>query len=374
MRSKVTYLAFIGCVVWIAGTTTAFGQGFQGGLRGAVRDPGGALIPGVEVSLINEGTNVARNTLSNEVGEFVFSFVAPGTYSLRAALAGFKTFERGGINIGTQQFITIDISLEVGARAEEVKVVADAPLVETSTASTGGALPSLLLEQLPNTGRNPFMMALTVPNVIHTGNTFYVRMQDQTNSSLLSLGGGPIRGNNYLLDGVPITDLRNRAIFIPNVDAISEIKVQVKTYDAEMGRTGGGVFNTTMKSGSNNYHGHVHYQQRPSAWAANNFFSNRDGEAKPEFFYWLWGGSAGGPIKKDKTFFWASNEGYHTGTVWTRVLTVPTLLQRAGDFSQTFDSQGNLVTIYDPLSTKADPNNPGKFIRTPFAGNKIPAS
>src|SRR5262247_107724 len=116
MQSKnVTYcdrFAFIGCfILWLAGTTTAFGQGFQGGLRGAVRDPGGALIPGVEVSLINEGTNVARNTVSNEVGEFVFSFVAPGTYILRAALPGFKTFERAGINIGTQQFITLDISL-----------------------------------------------------------------------------------------------------------------------------------------------------------------------------------------------------------------------------------------------------------------------
>ncbi len=372
MRSKVTYSAFIGCVVWIAGTTTAFGQGFQGGLRGAVRDPGGALIPGVEVSLINEGTNVARNTVSNEVGEFVFSFVAPGTYTLRAALAGFKTFERGGINIGTQQFITIDISLEVGARTEEVKVVADAPLVETSTASTGGALPSLLLEQLPNTGRNPFMMALTIPNVVHTGNPFYVRMQDQTNSSLLSLGGGPIRGNNYLLDGVPITDLRNRAIFVPNIDAVEEIKVQVNTYDAEMGRTGGGVFNTTMKSGTNQFHGHGHIQQRPSQWAANDFFSNREGIARQDFFYWLWGGSFGGPIKKDKTFFWATHEGYHTGTNWTQALTVPTELQRRGDFSQTFDSQGRQVVIYDPLTTRPDPANPGRFIRLPFSGNRIP--
>ncbi len=374
--SEVKYFrsfAFIGCVLlWFAGVTTAFGQGFQGGLRGAVRDAGGALIPGVEVSLINEGTNVARNTVSNEVGEFVFNFVAPGTYRLRASLPGFKTFERAGINIGTQQFITLDINLEVGAITEEIKVVADAPLVETSTASTGGGLPSFLLDQLPNTGRNPFMMALTVPNVIHTGNPFYVRMQDQTNSSLLSLGGGPIRGNNYLLDGVPITDLRNRAIFVPNIDAVAEIKVQVNTYDAEMGRTGGGVFNTTMKSGSNEYHGHAHIQQRPSQWAANDFFSNRAGIPKQNFFYWLWGGSVGGPIKKDKTFFWATHEGYHTGTSWTQSLTVPTELQKKGDFSQTFDAQGRQVVIYDPLTTRPDPANPGRFTRVPFPGNRIP--
>jgi hypothetical protein len=373
---KVTYFrtfASIGCVVlWLAGTTTAFGQGFQGGLRGAVRDPGGALIPGVEVSLINEGTNVARNTVSNEVGEFVFSFVAPGAYRLKASLAGFKTFERAGINIGTQQFITLDISLELGARTEEIRVTADVPLVETSTASTGGALPSILLEELPTVARNPFMLALTVPNVIHTGNPFYVRMQDQTNSSLLSLGGGPIRGNNYLLDGVPETDLRNRAIFVPNIDSVAEIKVQVNTYDAEMGRTGGGVFNTTLKSGGNQFHGHGHIQQRPSQWAANDFFSNRAGVPKQDFFYWLWGGSFGGPIKRDKTFFWATHEGYHTGTNWTRSLTVPTELQKKGDFSQTFDDQGRLVVIYDPLTTRPDPANPGRFIRDPFPGNKIP--
>ena len=123
---------------------------------------------------------------------------------------------------------------------------------------------------------------------------------------------------------------------------------------------------------------------RPSAWAANNFFSNANGEANPEFFYWLWGGSAGGPIKRDKTFFWASNEGYHTGTVWTRVLTVPTLLQRAGDFSQTFDSNGNLVKIYDPLTTcgrlgnppcAIDPKTGSEIItRQQFPDNKIPAA
>ena len=379
------YRCFVFCaLVLLASTTQLQGQSYQGGLRGAVTDPAGAVVPGAEVTLINEQTNVARTTLSNESGEYVFSFVPPGAYKLKVTLAGFKTYEHPGINIGTQQFITLDVRLEVGAVSEQITVSASVPLIETSNANTGGLLSEGTLQDLPNTGRNPFMMALTVPNVLHTGDPFYVRMQDQTNSSLLSLGGGPIRGNNYLIDGVPITDLRNRAIFIPNVDAVSEVKVQVKTYDAEMGRTGGGVFNTTLKSGGNDWHGHVHLQQRPSAWAANNFFSNANGEANPEFFYWLWGGSAGGPIKRDKTFFWASNEGYHTGTVWTRVLTVPTLLQRAGDFSQTFDSNGNLVKIYDPLTTcgrlgnppcAIDPKTGSEIItRQQFPDNKIPAA
>src|SRR5438876_2913596 len=180
--------------------------------------------------------------------------------------------------------------------------------------------------------------------------------------------------NNYLIDGVPITDLRNRAIFIPNIDAVSEIKVQVNTYDAEMGRTAGGVFNTTLKSGGNDWHGHVHLQQRPFAWSVNNFFANASGIPNQEFFYWLWGGSAGGPIKKDKTFFWASHEGYHTGTNWTGILTVPTQLQRQGDFSQTRDSGGRPIVIYNPLTTKPDPNNPGQYIREAFPDNRIPST
>lgn len=353
-------------LILLLGATSAFGQSFQGGVRGVVTDPGGALVPGVEITLINEATNVTRSTVSNETGQYSFTFVAPGTYKLRASLPSFKTYERSGINIGTQQFVTLDISLEVGAITEQVQVVADAPLIETSTASTGGSLPSPVLKELPNTGRNPFMMAVLVPNVLHTGNPFYVRQQDQTNSSLLSLGGGPLRGNNYLLDGVPITDLRNRAIFVPNIDAVGEIKVQVNTYDAEMGRTGGGVFNTTLKSGANDWHGHGLIQQRPDVWAANDFFANRDGIPRQKFFYWLWGGSFGGPIVKDKTFFWASHEGYHTGTTWTETNTVPTAAMKAGDFSQSG------VTIYDPLTTRPDPNNPGRFIRDPFPNNRIP--
>src|SRR5437016_5796994 len=250
IREKLVCVSFL-----IMSTTSGFAQSFQGGIRGAVLDSAGALIPNVEVTLTDDATNVSRSTVSNEVGQYVFSAVAPGTYKLKAALQGFKAFERSGINIGTQQFINIDVTMEVGVVSEAVEVVADAPLLETATASTGASLPNFFLSTLPNTGRNAFITSLIVPTVVHNGNPFYVRQQDQTNSSLLSLGGGPMRGNNYLMDGVPITDLRNRAVFIPNIEAVGEVKVQVNTYDAEMGRTGGGVFNTTMKSGANDWHG-----------------------------------------------------------------------------------------------------------------------
>jgi trimeric autotransporter adhesin len=345
------------------GVMAGFGQSFQGGVRGVVNDSGGAMIPGVEITLTNEETNVSRSAVSNEIGQYVFSAVAPGKYKLRASLPSFKSYERSGLTIGTQQFIVLDVTLEVGAVTDEVSVVADAPLIETATASNAISLPNLYLSTLPNTGRNAFMMAMTVPTVVHNGNPFYVRQQDQTNASLMSLSGGPMRGNNYLMDGVPITDLRNRPVFFPNIESVAEVKVQVNTYDAEMGRTGGGVFNTTMKSGSNDWHGSAYIQQRPQPWAARNAFAAK----KADFQYWLYGGSGGGHIVKDRTFFWASTEGYKTGTPWTLAMSVPTAAMKQGDFSGVAD-------IYDPTTTRPDPANPGRYLRDQFAGNKIPAN
>jgi len=359
------------------GAANGFAQSYQGGVRGAVSDTAGAIIPGVEVALINEGTNVSRETVTNETGQYVFASVSPGTYKLRASLAGFKTYERSGLTIGTQQFVTLDIRLEIGVISDEVSVIADSPLIETSSANTATALPQQILSTLPNTGRNAFMMALTVPTVVHVGDPFYVRQQDQTNATRMSLGGGPIRGNNYLIDGVPVTDLRNRTAFFPNIEAVEEVKVQVNTYDSEMGRTGGGVFNTTMRSGTNQWHFEGHLQNRPWQWKARNFFeTTSDGSPfkRVEFDYWLYGGSAGGPIFKDKTFFWATTEGYKTGTPWTLKMQVPTALEKQGDFSQTRTTTGAPIVIYDPTTTRTDPNNPGRFIRDPFPNNVIPAN
>ena len=141
-----------------------------------------------------------------------------------------------------------------------------------------------------------------------------------------------------------------------NIDAIAEVKVQVNTYDAEMGRTGGGVFNTTMKSGANDWHGEGHIQQRPSAWAAREFFA----AARPDSTYWLYGGSGGGPIQKGKTFFWASTEGYRTGTPNSLRMTLPTREMKQGDFS----AAG--INIYDPLNDPAEPEFQGRLRNRPL--------
>src|SRR4051794_515819 len=263
---------FLGALLLATHAGSVFGQGFQGGLRGSIKDAGG-VIPGVEVTLNNEQTNIKRSVVTNERGEFVFANVDPGTYSVKATLQGYKSIDRAGIRIGTQQFLTLDLLMEVGAITENVTVTGEAPLIDTSNASTGTVLDTTALQTLPSPGRNAFMIGTTVPTVIPSGDTQFNRQQDQTNASLLSLGGGTRRGNNYTLDGVPITDMRNRAVANPSIEALEDMKVQVHTYDAEMGATGGGVFNVTLKTGTNTLRGTGFYQTRPLSLLTNNYFS-----------------------------------------------------------------------------------------------------
>ena len=362
MRVMVRVLACLLMVCAAAGYGWA--QGFQGGIRGAVKDSGG-VIPGVDVVLTNENTGVSRSATTNERGEYNFPNLAPGSYTLKATLQGYKTYEQRGLRVGTQQFITMDVALEVGELQETITVTGAAPLIETSNASTGEVLDRQQLEALPSPGRAAFLIGVTVPTVIATGDAQFNRQQDQTNASLVSLGGGARRANNYILDGVPISDLRNRAVANPTIEGIEEVKVQVHTFDAEMGRTGGGVFNTTAKSGTNIFRGSGFFQTRPVWGQENNWFSERAGVPKPtDLFYRLYGGALGGPIVRNRTFFHFATEGYRSVTTRNGALRFPTDLERRGDFSQTFDRNGNLVIVHNPF----DPN------RAPFPGNVIPGN
>lgn len=348
-------------LVGLAIATGVLAQSYKGGIRGAVRDVRG-IIPGAEVLLINEATNAKRTTSTNGDGEYAFSDVAPGTYTLKTSINGYKTFESRGLHVGTQQSITLDLTLEAGDIRESVTVSDQNPLIETATASVGESLDKATLERLPTAGRNPFFLSVTTAAVVPTGDPYFVRQQDQFNSAQLSLGGGPRRANNYTMDGVPITDLTNRAIFIPSIEALDDVKVQVRTYDAEVGRTGGGVFNATARSGANDWHGSLLLQTRPQWGQSKLFFARND--PKPNTYFYLYGGSVGGPVVRDKTFFWISAEGYRTKRPFNTVLTLPTERERSGDFSQ------STFTVYDPRTTRPNPNGSG-FIRDTFPGNII---
>jgi len=348
---KCVLLRVMCALVLLTSAPLALAQQFTGGVRGAVRDANG-VIPGVAVTLTNEATSISREVVTNEVGQYNFPAVAPGTYTLKAQISGYKIYESKGLIVGTQQFLTVDAVLEVGRVEESITVTGQTPLIDTSTASTGGTLDKATLDALPSPGRNAFLVGITVPTFTPVGDPQFNRQQDQTNASRVSLGGGGLRANNYLIDGVPVTELRGRAVLNPTIEAIEEVKVQVHTYDAEMGRTGGGVFNVTAKSGANAYHGSGFYQTRPVWGQSLGYFESASGQTKEQTgltdaYYRLYGGGAGGPIVKNRTFFWAALEGYRSGT--TRGLSEiwPSVNQRIGDFSRSTIG-GKPVVLYNP--------------------------
>ena len=355
------------CLALCAAAAPIYAQSYYGSLRGSVIDPNGGSIAAAKVTLTDEGTGASRSAISTGSGEFVFNEVVPAKYAVAVESPGFKRFDRKGIVVATQQQVSIDVKLEVGQVTESVEVTESAPLIEAATASQGHVLDNQKLSDLPNLGRNPFMLSKLAANVIPVGNPAYNRMEDQSGSSSISIAGGPVRGNNYLIDGVPITDSANRAIIIPTLEAVQEVKVQANTYDAEMARTGGGMFNTLMKSGANEFHGSLYGHLRRTAWDANSFFNNAAGIPITNQPNDTWGASFGGPIwipklynGKNRTFFYLGYEHYDDIQSASSTFASPTAAQKLGDFS----GAGNPI-IYNPLSGST---------RTPFPGNIIPQS
>ena len=361
------------CALLLTGAASS--QSYLGGVRGTVLDGSGKSIGEVKVTLVDEAGGGQRATISAAEG-FSFSQVVPATYTLVAEAPGFKKFERKHVIVATQEIVSLDLKMEIGAVSESVQVTEEVPLVETSNASQGQVLDRQQLVDLPNLGRNPFMMSKLAQNVTPVGDPHYNRMEDQSGSSQISIAGGPVRGNNYLLDGIPITDAANRAIIIPTLEAVEQVKVQSNTYDAEMARTGGGMFNTYLKSGTNEWHGSLFGTMRQTSWAANNYFNNAAGIPLPPQPNRTFGASFGGPViipkvynGKNRTFFWLAWEDYDDTQSNTSQFTTPTALERMGDFSQSRTSSGALNVIFDPQSTVCAGST---CTRQPFAGNVIP--
>jgi hypothetical protein len=353
--------------VWLASSllvlSVAVGvsaQSFQGGVRGVVKDAQG-VIPGVTVTLTNEQNNTTRETVTNGVGEYSFPAVDPSNYSIKAVVQGYKTFERKGVRVGTQQFVGIDIGLELGAIEETITVTAEAPLLETANASTGDVLDTKSLESIPTPGRSVFLMANLQPTVQSSGNAHWNRMQDQVGNSAVSMGGGAVRANQFLVDGFPVTDLQNRASTNPTIEAIQDMKVQVHTYDSEMGRTGGGVMNMTAKSGANAFHGSAYTVFRPEALVDQLLIPKLQGQPNVPEYWRNGGGGGGGPIVKNKTFFWVAGEKYVDNQPQQSTFLVPTAAELTGNFNGV-TRNGTQVVIKDPLTG------------VPFANNQIPTN
>ena len=367
----------VALLVFLGISRFSLAQTYNGGLRGVITDASGAALRGASVTLTDEATHQTRSVITDDIGAYAFNELRPSSYTLHVEAAGFSTTDRTHIPIATQDFLTLDLSLAVGATSDVVQVSAEAALVDLSTASVSTDLNEEQLVELPILGRNPYMTVKASGLFVNTGNPQFVRFADQNGTTQTSVAGGPVGSNQYLIDGVPITDTNNRPIAIPTIEAIQDVKVQANTYDAQVGRTGGAVFNTLLRSGSDTYHGSIFGATRQTDWLANDFFANREGIARPDSPYYNWGASLGGFLfiphvydGRKKTFFFIASEGYIQTSPYTEIFAVPTALERNGDFSQSYNADGTLNVIYDPSKTFTDAE--GVIHRTPFDGNVIP--
>ena len=353
-----------------------FGQVVTASLEGIVRDPTGAVVPSAHVRIVNTSTNVETQATTNSEGRFFVPSLPPGgRYSVIVEAAGFKKEERTGITLEVNQSARVDISLQIGSATETVKVSGEAPLLEPTTAAMGQVVDNRSVVNLPLNQRNAYALVFLVPGV--TGSTSY-----QFNSANFSMNGGRPGSSDILVDGIPsspplVNPIQGFGVF-PSVDSVQEFKVQTNSYSAEFGRSTSGIVNLIYKSGTNQFHGSAFEFLRNSDLDSNSFFSNLHGVPLPSLKRSQFGGSLGGPVEipklyhgRDKTFFFFAYEGLRQGSANTLTTSVPTALQRTGNFSQTLNAAGQPVIIYDPTTTVASGSG---YVRTPFPGNIIPAS
>jgi hypothetical protein len=370
------FLALLGAAI----TITMAAQEFRATLQGRVVDPSGAPVVGAAVRLVNTDTAepVSRNT--EEQGEYTFALMRPGNYEVRVEAEGFKAFVRKGIKLEVNQTASLEVKLQLGAVNETITVTDEAPLLETSSADRGGVIDEQTIKEMPLNGRNPFMLSMLVAGVNYNGSLAYMRPFDNGAIAEWGINGGGSRSNEFLMDGVPNNAQAggNNIAYVPPVDSVQEFKIQTNSYDAQYGKTSGGVVNVVLKSGTNRLHGSIYEFARRNAWDANSFQNNARGAPKDGHFQDQYGVVLDGPViipkiynGKGKTFFMVNYEGFREATPQPLVLSVPTVEMRQGDFSKLADGRGRAITIYDPNSTVQIPNN--RWDRLPFAGNMIPA-
>ena len=292
---------------------TASAQAVTGTILGTVADTTGAVLPGVSVTVKHTETGLTRTLTTDSNGEYTAPSIPTGTYTVTGEISGFKSVTLSNVQVGVDQRIRVDIKLEVGAMTESVEIVAQTPLVQTSSSDLSTTVNEEQIKQLPLNGRNFVSLTRTIPGVLRGipgSNIDGAGTLAWRASAAFSANGQRPRDNNYMLDGVDNNETWLQTVVIfPSVDALDEFKLQTSTYSAEFGRSLGGVVNLQIKSGSNAFHGSVYEFLRNDAFDANNFFNNRAGRPKPDFKQNQFGGTFGGPIFRDKTFFFGDYQG-----------------------------------------------------------------
>ncbi len=352
-------------------------QTYMATLEGLVTDSSGAVIPGASVELVNEGTNLKLTTKTDERGYYFYKFLQPASYKLTVTVSGFETFVRSGMALQVQQAARVDVALKPGSVSTKVEVKGEAPRLDAVNAAQGQVVNLEEMLNLPMIGRNPLGFAKLSPNIVGVGG------QPQSGGQNFSANGGRLDTTDVLLDGVTINvqDFNSGVhdtLFTPTADEIQEMRVQTNTFSAEYGMSGNAIITMATRSGTNQLHGDIFEFHQDSALNANGFFDNKQaGFKKAVSRRNTAGGVVGGPVYiphvydgRNKTFFFEHYERlFIPGSPYTVKQTVPTALEKAGDFTQTYDSAGDLVSIYDPNTYDSTTG-----LRTQYASNKIDPS
>jgi Carboxypeptidase regulatory-like domain len=369
----------------------AAGQSTGGRILGRVADPSGAVLANVRVTLVNEATGVSRDTQTNASGDYVFPEVPVGNYRVEFELSGFKKDVRRDVRLELNQVLMLNVSMQIGQAKEVVEVTSEAPLVDTTSTQLGAVVNDRAVSQLPLNARDTYQFLQLQPGVMSTVGSSNSIVYGSDRAGAVSVNGGRGRANNFSVNGGDANDqFVNLPTVQPSPDSIEEFRVLTNTFDAEYGRNSGSVVNVVTKSGTNNFHGNVYEFFRNTVLNANPYcLPAVDGIScdKPQFNQNQFGGTFGGPIVKDRTFFFASYEGRRIRQgIPSPLVFVPTGSERPSathpfaDFSSESTFPGTLTNAFAlnqrPNCTTAlgsAPNIPdGQLYSDLFPGNIIP--
>ena len=341
-------------------------QTITGSIVGSVVDPSGAAVVNAEVTAVQKATGAKRTAQTNEQGDFILGSLQPGEYEVTITATGFKTLQRTSIQLSAQETLPLGrVSMDIGAVTDQVTVSAQGVAVQVASSERAGVITTGQLENLMTKGRNAMSLLALMPGVVDAqgiGNTEKIDRNFD-----ISVQGNRRNANTITVDGMPVNPMGNNfnSVVVLSQDAIAEVKVLLTNYPAEYGRSSGATVNFITKSGTRDFHGLGSYYKRHEQFNANDFFNNRLGRAKPRYRYNTWNYNIGGPIpipkvnrNRDKLFFFWSQE-FWPLTVPTPIaqLTVPTLLERQGDFSQSVDLNNRQIPVIDPNTGAAFPGN-----------------
>ncbi|HEY3136508.1 MAG TPA: carboxypeptidase regulatory-like domain-containing protein [Blastocatellia bacterium] len=347
--------------------STTHAQAEQAAITGTVTDQRGAVVPGAKVIVTNLKTRAIRDTQTNSEGNYSVPYLPPGEYEIVVEAQGFSKEHLVDVNLAVGSTATVNVALRPGGLQEAVSVTAGAVQLERQTGSLGNVVGSLQITELPLLGRNPYDLVTLAPGVVDRGNS----------GTGPIINGGRSNTSEVLLDGAEQRNsTTNDLNYTPPLETVQEFKVITNNMSAEFGRSGGGVLIAATRSGANVVHGSLFEFFRNDKLNANTWQNNRASLPRSPFRRNEYGGTVGGPVfiprvynGRDKTFFFLSLEQVKERAPNDIIMTVPTDLQRRGDFSQTLDASGNLIKIFDPATTRPDPSRAGRFLRDQFSCN-----